>query len=416
MKKIMKNFRALFFVFFFSLLPPVGIYFPLGMAPMLAVTGIAAVLLASRQCWEFLQQQRIFFAMLIVLGVWATLTFQWSILPGHSAFEGLRFVTLSLTGFLTVAGLCSLTPEDHGKIARGMAIMVIVAVIFFLIDLNLGFAIMRLVTGQGPESVIPLEHFDRGTTVLVMLFWPMAFVLWRTGQRRLLAMMSVAELVALIVIPSSTNRLAAVVGLLVWAAAYWRTRLIAAVMAIGIALIALSGPYMVTRALPTNEVAVTLHHAAPWLKFSALHRLLIWRFASERITDRPWFGWGMDASRELPGNHTKLVETLSEPIIPANSEALQLHPHNAFLQWRVELGVPGLLICIGIVVLVLLRCGKGAPAVSATRLACAASALTIGFLGYGAWQAWWLSTIWLATALLVPLQSEVSSSQPLEHP
>jgi O-antigen ligase len=221
--------------------------------------------------------------------------------------------------------------------------------------------------------------------------------------------MSAAEVVALIVIPSETNRLAAVVGLLVWAAAYWRARLTAVIMGIGIILAATLTPYVMLRVMPTNEAAVTLHHAAPWLKFSALHRILIWRFTSERIAERPWFGWGMDASRELPGSHAKLVETISEPIVPVDAEALQLHPHNAFLEWRVELGLPGLLICIAIIILVLLRCAKGGPPLSAVRLACAASALTIGLLGYGAWQAWWLSTIWLAAALLVPLRSTIAA-------
>lgn len=403
------RFGTVFFCLM-ALLPPIGIYFPLGMAPMLVATAIAALLLTPRHCWDFLREQSILLTMLIALGLWAILTALWSILPDHSAFEGVRFITLSLTGLLTVAGLKSLTAEQRLGIVKLMAIMVIATVVFFLLDLRLGLAIVRFVLRRGPDYPIPFEHFDRGTTVLVMLFWPMAFVLWRTDHRRLLAMMSVAELVALVVIPSSTNRLAALVGLLVWAVAYWRTRLIAALMAASVTLSAFFAPYAVLRAFPTNEAAVTLHHAVPWLKFSALHRFLIWRFASERIVEKPWFGWGMDASRELPGHHARLIESLSEPIIPAVSEALPLHPHNAFLQWRVELGLPGLLLCIAIVVLVLWRCGKGQGPAGAVRLACAASGLTIGVLGYGAWQAWWLSTIWLAAALLVPLESAAETS------
>ena len=77
-------------------------------------------------------------------------------------------------------------------------------------------------------------------------------------------------------------------------------------------------------------------------------RVAIWRFTTERVVERPWLGWGMDASRMWPG------------VIP-------LHPHNAALQVWLELGVVG--------------------------AACAAVAiayLTIGALSFGVWQEWWL--------------------------
>jgi O-antigen ligase len=110
----------------------------------------------------------------------------------------------------------------------------------------------------------------------------------------------------------------------------------------------------------------------------------------------------MDASRELPGGHAKLIDTLSEPIIPPLSDALPLHPHNAFLQWRVELGLPATLLCALVVAWVLWRSGASGPApVRAASLACAAAGLVIALLGYGVWQAWWMSTMWLAAALLV---------------
>ena len=35
---------------------------------------------------------------------------------------------------------------------------------------------------------------------------------------------------------------------------------------------------------------------------SAAHRLLIWDFVIARIADRPLLGWGMEASRVVPGH------------------------------------------------------------------------------------------------------------------
>jgi O-antigen ligase len=93
---------------------------------------------------------------------------------------------------------------------------------------------------------------------------------------------------------------------------------------------------------------------------------------------------------------------LSEAIVPTISDALPLHPHNAFLQWRVELGLPATLFCALVVAVMLWRSGSsGSVPVRAASLACAAAGLIIALLGYGAWQAWWMSTLWLAAALLV---------------
>jgi O-antigen ligase len=214
-------------------------------------------------------------------------------------------------------------------------------------------------------------------------------------------------------IPSTTNRLGAVAAVVVFVAAAWRPRVVAGLLTAGVVAAGLALPTVMPLAVPANETVVTIHHEAPWLKHSALHRLLIWRFVSERIGERPWLGWGMDASRELPGGKADVAEALSEPVIVPGSMALPLHPHNALLQWRVELGLPGLLLCLAIVAGILWRIARsGTRALIAARLASAAAGLTIALLGYGAWQAWWLSSLWLAAALFMPARPSKLEQRP----
>ena len=57
----------------------------------------------------------------------------------------------------------------------------------------------------------------------------------------------------------------------------------------------------------------------------------------------------MDASRELPGGHEDFSKTLPEADIGMAMQAMPLHPHNAILQWQVELGLPGTLLGLAIV-------------------------------------------------------------------
>ncbi len=99
-------------------------------------------------------------------------------------------------------------------------------------------------------------------------------------------------------------------------------------------------------AIPSSETLVAMRAETPWIKWSGMHRLLIWRFTSERIAERPLLGWGMDAARELPGGKTHLATRFPDAGLPEDAEALPLHPHDAVLQWEVELGIPGTALCL----------------------------------------------------------------------
>jgi O-antigen ligase len=386
----------------FALMPPIGIYAALGVAPLLAVIGVLALVSAPRRCWAVARNLWVLVAALVALGLWAALSAVWSILPAHSAFESGRLLTLSATGIAALAGVGALSVAQRARLAQLLALSVIVTVAVFAFDVALGEPMLRFFAGLG-DAFIPRERFDRGTTVLVLAFWPTAMTLWSGRRKLLLTGLVVATIVALVMIPSTTNRLGAIAAVLAFVVAVRWPRIVAGTLAAGVVVAGLAFPVVIPLALPTNETVVAIHHEAPWLKHSALHRLLIWRFVSERIGDRPWLGWGMDASRELPGGKDKLIDTLSEPVIVADSMALPLHPHDALLQWRVELGVPGLLLCLAIVVGILWRIARsGTRALIAARLAAAAAGLTIAMLGYGAWQAWWLSSLWLAAALFMP--------------
>ena len=71
---------------------------------------------------------------------------------------------------------------------------------------------------------------------------------------------------------------------------------------------------------------------ADTFKTSVGHRLLIWDFAGKRIAERPLLGWGLDASRAIPGG---------KELIRPDQKRLPLHPHDAALQVWLELGLPG---------------------------------------------------------------------------
>jgi exopolysaccharide production protein ExoQ len=119
----------------------------------------------------------------------------------------------------------------------------------------------------------------------------------------------------------------------------------------------------------------------------------IWQFTAESIAVRPVAGWGLNASRSIPGG--------TDEVSPGTNR-LPLHPHNAILQWWLELGAVGAAIGTALIVSVVFRAGQiggvaGPDAAGPAALAATASALTVALVSYGIWQSWWIATLWLAT-------------------
>lgn len=125
------------------------------------------------------------------------------------------------------------------------------------------------------------------------------------------------------------------------------------------------------------------------------HRLVIWDFVLEHIGQQPWLGWGMDASRSLGAKRTFMhvleVPWLTEPYI-VGGELLPLHPHNAWLQVWLELGVVGAVL----VSWLLWRVARSAAAhPDNTLLALLVAIMAIASFAYGTWQSWWVAAVLL---------------------
>ncbi|MEK9708579.1 MAG: hypothetical protein VW618_12280, partial [Alphaproteobacteria bacterium] len=108
----------------------------------------------------------------------------------------------------------------------------------------------------------------------------------------------------------------------------------------------------------------------------------------------PLFGWGLDASRDIPGGQTMIYLFDLNDGRTAFGQALPLHPHNAVIQIWLELGIIGLALLA-----LLFAAAIKATAQAMNRFAQAAAAATVtsafvmAQLGFGVWQGWWITTI-----------------------
>ena len=381
------------------ILPPLAVFAPLGEAPLLAAAALALLATDCRRAIFSLGALRPLVALLAALGLWATASAAWSILPQHSFLEGLRFLLISAGGLTVLSAGLGAQPAERRRILLALTAGLVLAIALLALERFANMPLTRLWLGFRPNQYIALARFDRGVTVLLLGFW-IAFAADPQPWRRILLTAAVLAMIA--AMASQTALLAALMSALAYVLAQIAPRSLAGAMIAAVLILGISIPL----ATPSYDTVVALHQQAPWIKASGIHRLLIWRFGADRVAERPFLGWGMDASRAMPGGKSDFNEMLPALHYGDRAEAMPLHPHDAALQWQMELGVPGLALGLGIVGWTLWQIGWRAALSRdgrAAALALAAAAFTVGLLSFGIWQAWWLSTLWLVSALYVAL-------------
>jgi hypothetical protein len=125
------------------------------------------------------------------------------------------------------------------------------------------------------------------------------------------------------------------------------------------------------------------------LPFSFLHRIEIWNFASNLVFERPLIGWGLDSSRSIAEKVIVERGGYEFPVLP-------IHPHNAFLQVWLELGLIGVGFGIAIGLTVLRGIGEMPRQSQPVALAAFAGTMAMISVAYGIWQIWWLGVLFLS--------------------
>ena len=324
----------------------------------------------------------------------------WAIEPVASLQLAVRLCLLSGAGLVLCSIVGALTFEQRQFIARFAFFGTFLAVTLLYIDV-LGDGVIQL-------EILHEERADYGRTASLL-----AFVVWtliaqpEVHTRPILAAGAVVVVFDILLqTPGSAAKVAMLAGLFTLFAA-WRFRaLISKIVFALVALVFLLGPTLARTFDQPNYyrplIAAESELAAMRWTVAFAHRLHISGYTATRTLEHPVLGWGLDASRKIPGG--------TDPIKPedmgftggelSNNAAgwlgrgaavhLPLHPHNTSLQIWLELGLFGALLACGFVIFLVRAAARHRhPA----GLALCVSALVIANFSYGAWQSWWLSSL-----------------------
>ena len=378
------------------LLPPVALFAPAGLV-ILAFLAAAGMLGAGgvRHAIPRLVTPRLA-AVLGGLVLWMFVAALRAPNPADSISLWLSIVLIFLGGLVLLAGSRIMDAEDR----RHLSTAIVAAGAFYV-----GLIAFEVATGRALtelfQGVVYGEQLNRGAAVLALFAWPFALAAYRRfGALAGLAALA-AVLAALFVLTMETAMLAGIVGVAAFAAVWLAPRPALLAMGVLAAVFTLAVPLLPELA---GDPLRFYDPVAPELPTTVIHRFLIWQFVAERIGEAPWFGWGLDAARSLPGG--------DKAYFSAQAVALPLHPHNGALQVWVELGVPGALLGASLIAAVLISLWRAdlSRAATAGGAALFSAYYILGALSFGVWQSWWLTLPWLIAALLRATADQKSSA------
>lgn len=349
-----------------------------------------------------------FLAAVIMFTFWMGLSTLWAPSPLKSLKLFGSLSALFLAGF-TLCCLLQLFDNRHLRfLGFSFFLGCLLTFLFLTLEVYFGGSLRHYVkTGEyftfyNTNGLMP---YNQGATFLAVIVWPLLGLVYR--WQRLLALPFLAIIFCLVLQLESH---AAVAGLLVGGFVFlgvYSLRKPALILGSALTFIVMiTSPQIIVTFLDPVKVEAALPNQA---KASYSHRLWIWRYVSHRAFEKSLTGWGLDASRDKELKQSMLwhserfclEEGQKGEVQSCANESIPLHPHNMALQIWLELGVIGsilaaLVISIFPLLIAYWPLSRFGKALAASTYA---SSLVIGFVAYGIWQNWWVSTLLIGISL-----------------
>ncbi|MDD3288161.1 MAG: O-antigen ligase family protein [Alphaproteobacteria bacterium] len=226
-----------------------------------------------------------------------------------------------------------------------------------------------------PELIKPdvsiTTKYNRGISYIAMLSWPLLAGMY-FGSRRRQMWVFVASLIPVLVLTQSrATMLAEGVAVGIFFSAIYFPRAVAFVLRL-LPVALMAWPF-VFQGIFINNINWINKLPNSWGA-----RAEIWDYMAYRIMERPLLGWGPGVSYKLPIESPNLL--IYKYIAGPAS-----HPHNAFVQLWVEMGVPGLVLG-AVFALMVLRLAVNLPSRAAPfAMAAWGGCLVLSLCAYDLW-------------------------------
>jgi len=405
--RIQKSLVLGYIIGFTAFIAPVlGVVAPKGLAPLVICSSLLSFLILRVQNRPIVWVKGPIILILASLCAWSLISFLWS-LDSLSASSGTAKLTANLVfGGLLFTATQSLKSDEKPIVLKWFLSGFILILVALTLEIVLGgplfVAWKKIKPGLSPGGMFWLNNI---IVLLALFVWPLALALakYKTEGafhiRKEMAFFIFFGFSAVIIlsylIDFATGTLALLCGLFSAGVVWLFGRRAAITAAFILAIISLGLPF----GFKLLEKPVSQISSIFSLPSSAGHRIAIWEFTARKIAEKPLAGWGMNASKIIPGGKTFIFSEAGEQY----GRALPLHPHNAILQFWLELGLPGIILYLGLLIFIISTAinRQRSKFESAMILGQFTTIFIISNLSFGIWQAWWIASLWLSASLML---------------
>lgn len=381
---------------------------------VLAVFGVLGILAIRAVHGRFaLKPNGLLVVLMLLLIGWAAASSFWAIDPDRAIKTSVRIALVCISMIVLVDAAKKLDREQRQKFGYWLVGGTVTGLVLTGILILWGGAV-SVWLGDSRLTGHELSDLNRTSTVISLLVWPVTLIVARIYNRLAAVALIVLSALLLFALAPSTPLVAFAVGLVAFVIAWISHGLGKRVLLVAFAASVIIIPLLDVLAPPLIDF---LASSLPF-PHSEIHRLVIWQFAAERIFEHPLVGWGLDASRAIPGNTEELF-LFQFGGNPETGQALPLHPHNALSQIWLELGIVGVVLVGAIFSLIVASIPKSLHdrAGPAALIATTACAFTIAQLGFGIWQGWWMATLGLMVMIAIATGTNPPAPAPRQgHP
>ena len=373
-----------------SALPPVAAYAPKGTVVLAAAAAATLMFDAGvRARLRALPVPNVLWT-LAPLMAWALVSLLWTPDPARALRLWGAVVALVAIGRVLVAGAGALSERERKRLGAILVLGGAVLIVIMAVENISGGLVIKLLKGSRGKGVDDFGAWvNPGNAILAVFALPLAAAAAERINLAAGAAMLAGAAAVVALGTSNAAQLAVTASIIGFLATVAGRRPFLVVFALSLVAGQLAAPWVVQHVADWK----TLHAFLIEGSVSRAHRLVIWEFTTARIFEHPVIGWGLDASRFIPGAH--------DSAFAGYGEVLPLHPHNGFLQIWLELGGVGaaaMALALAAAPFLVQRAHQSWPA-AGTIMGTLSAYAVLGQLSYGIWQSWWIATGVLALAL-----------------
>ncbi|RPG34541.1 MAG: O-antigen ligase domain-containing protein [Muricauda sp. TMED12] len=255
---------------------------------------------------------------------------------------------------------------------------------------------------DGLSAVINWSHISEvrayrtnwNMTTLSLLLWPVLYFITRNMTHCKTRLVEIIVFLTALAMVMHSQHATAMIAFAVGCAFYYSAR---ANFTWALGLLALTWISVFALVVPISNVLFAYEiHKNGLAPDSFKHRVVLWKYTSDRIAERPLLGVGLGSTHPM----NEAVQAKAETV-GGTPYRLQTgtHPHNIYLQVWYEIGLIGV-ICIGSFGLAIIYAiSQIAQAIRNFACAAFAVAMTTSLSSFGWYETWYASAIALCCAL-----------------